>query len=172
LPRINLSSCILTGQVVQMPDATMPSEASAARRDWMGLLARSAPAALARALPEAEAMLAGAAWLRPPEVGAVMVRGRIGGTGAPFNLGEMTVTRCALRLPDGTVGLAQVQGRDPAHAARAALVDALMQGPRADAIRAGVLAPLAAAETAARTARAARAAATRVEFFTLVRGED
>ncbi|MBD3764810.1 MAG: phosphonate C-P lyase system protein PhnG, partial [Rhodobacterales bacterium] len=139
------------------------------RAAWMGLLARAHPARLADLMP---ADLPPAQMLRPPEVGAVMVRGRVGATGAPFNLGEMTVTRCALRLDCGTVGMAHVQGRDRDHARRAALVDALLQGPRADEIRARVLAPLMAEETARRADRAARAAATRVEFFTMVRGED
>ena len=31
--------------------------------------------------------------LREPENGLVMVRGRVGGDGAPFNLGEATVSR-------------------------------------------------------------------------------
>ena len=65
-----------------------------------------------------------------------------------------------------------MQGRDKAHAERAALVDALMQGPKAEALRAAVIAPLAEAEAAARRERAAKAAATKVEFFTMVRGED
>ena len=101
-----------------------------------------------------------------------MVRGRAGGTGAPFNLGEMSVTRCTIQLADGTVGHAWVQGRDKAHATRAAIVDALMQGETADEVRGRVLVPL--AEVAARRAatRRAKAAATKVEFFTMVRGED
>ncbi|PTW50948.1 phosphonate C-P lyase system protein PhnG [Rhodovulum kholense] len=102
-----------------------------------------------------------------------MVRGRMGGTGAPFNLGEVTVTRCALRLQEGgVVGHAWVQGRDKAKARRAALADALMQTGRADELRARLLDPLAEEMAAAETGRAARAAATRVEFFTMVRGED
>lgn len=152
--------------------ATPPLSDTEDRRGWMGLLARAAPARLAALLPDGEAQLAGATWLRPPEIGAVMVRGRMGGTGVPFNLGEMTVTRCALRLPSGAVGMAHVQGRDRDHARRAALIDALMQGPEAAAVRAAVLDPLAAREAARRDARAQKAAATRVEFFTLVRGED
>jgi alpha-D-ribose 1-methylphosphonate 5-triphosphate synthase subunit PhnG len=101
-----------------------------------------------------------------------MARGRAGATGAPFNLGEVSATRAAVRLADGTVGIGYVLGRDKAHAERAALCDALMQGPRAEAVRATVIAPLAAAEAGRRAARARKAAATRVEFFTLVRGED
>lgn len=138
------------------------------RKTWMGLLARAAPARLARLLPDLPAH----DMLRPPEIGAVMVQGRAGGTGAPFNLGEMTVTRCTLRLASGAVGHAHVQGRDKAHATRAAAVDALMQTDQAADVAGQLLAPLQAEETARRTARAAKAAATRVEFFTLVRGED
>ncbi len=139
------------------------------RQGWMGLLARAAPDRLAELMP---GPLPTHALLRAPEIGAVMVRGRIGGTGAPFNLGEMTVTRCSVRLEEGTVGHAHVQGRDRDHARRAAVIDALMQGPGAEAVKRSVLDPLARDEAARRHARAARAAATRVEFLTLVRGED
>lgn len=138
------------------------------RQNWMGLLARAAPATVSQLLPE----LPKHDLLRGPEVGAVMVRGRIGGTGQPFNLGEMTVTRCTVRLTCGTVGHAHVQGRDKSHARRAAVLDALLQTDQAEALRAQVLTPLQVAETNARQLRAAKAAATKVEFFTLVRGED
>lgn len=138
------------------------------RPNWMGLLARAKPAQLAALLPD----LPPHSFARQPEIGAVMVRGRAGATGAPFNLGEMTVTRCALRVADGVLGHAYVQGRDKTHAIRAAIVDALMQGPQADKVRETVLAPLAAAEDTARRQRAAKAAATKVEFFTMMRGED
>lgn len=141
----------------------------ASRQGWMGLLARARPARLAALVQDP---LPAHVVLRRPEIGAVMLRGRIGGTGAPFNLGEMTVTRCTVQLEGGAVGHAHVQGRDKAHALRAALVDALMQTDAADRLRDGVLAVLAAEEEAARAERAAKAAATRVEFFTLVRGED
>lgn len=149
------------------------TEETAARRAWMGLLARARPDDLADRLaaligPDLPAH----ALLRAPEIGAVMVRGRAGATGDAFNLGEMTVTRCALRLEAGAVGHAYVQGRDRDHARRAAIVDALMQTDRAAEVRAGVLDPLAAEEAERRQARAARAAATKVEFFTMVRGED
>lgn len=145
------------------------SRAEEERRGWMGLLARSRPMRLAGLMP---APLPDHRVLRRPEIGAVMVRGRTGGTGAPFNLGEMTVTRASVQLASGEVGHSCVQGRDRDHALRAALVDALMQGPGAGAVRADVLDPLAADEAAARAVRAARAARTKVEFFTLVRGED
>ncbi|MDE3240998.1 MAG: phosphonate C-P lyase system protein PhnG [Paracoccaceae bacterium] len=147
-----------------MTDPTDPTE----RKGWLGLLAKAPPATLAalwEGAPDHEV-------LRAPETGAVMVQGRMGGTGAPFNLGEMTVTRCSVRLPSGEVGHGYVQGRDKDHARRVALIDALMQGPGAADLRARVLEPLALAAARKAEDRAAKAAATRVEFFTLVRGED
>lgn len=110
--------------------------------------------------------------LRAPETGAVMVRGRAGGCGGRFNLGEMTVTHCAVRLDDGAVGLSYVAGRSARHAELAAALDAVLQDPeRGQAIEAQVIAPLRTllAENAELASR--RAAATKVEFFTLVRGE-
>lgn len=141
------------------------------RRAWMGLLAR-APAADLDRLWSGAGLVPQHEFLRPPDVGGVMLQGRAGAVGAPFNLGEMTLTRCALRLEDGTVGHGYVQGRDKTHAVQAALVDALMQGPDAGKVRDAVLQPLSEAEAARRSARAAKAAATKVDFFTMVRGED
>jgi alpha-D-ribose 1-methylphosphonate 5-triphosphate synthase subunit PhnG len=138
------------------------------RREWMGLVARSDPGMLAQLLGE----LPPHSLARAPETGAVMVRGRAGGTGAPFNIGEMTVTRCSVTLAGGAVGHAYVQGRDKPHATRAAILDALMQGDRAEAIRRDVLAPLARHAAQCAATRRAKAAATKVEFFTMVRGED
>ena len=145
-----------------------PAPDTTARKDWMGLLARARPERLAALFPD----LPDHALLRAPEIGAVMVQGRVGGSGQPFNLGEMAVTRCSVRLSDGAVGHAHVQGRDKAHATRAAVLDALLQTGVAAALAQSVLTPLRAYEAAARATSAAKAAATRVEFFTLVRGED
>ena len=142
------------------------------RKQWMSLLAKAAPARLAALMPDLpDVTKPDVTLLRPPEIGSVMVRGRVGGTGAPFNLGEMTITRCSLRL-DGAVGHAWVQGRDKDHALRAAALDALLQTEQADDIRARILTPLASEAAASTAARATRAAATKVEFFTMVRGED
>ena len=141
-----------------------------ARQDWMGLLARAWPEELEacwRACGQDPAF----EWIRPPEIGTAMLRGRAGAVGAPFNLGEMTVTRCALVLECGTEGHAHVQGRDKSKARIAALCDALMQTPAAETMHGDVLAPLAQSEAARRRARAERAAATRVEFLTMTRGE-
>ena len=140
------------------------------RQRWMAVLAQAPAVALAKGMaalgPEP-----GFHWLRAPEFGAVMVRGRIGGTGAAFNLGEMTVTRCALRLEDGAVGHAYIAGRDADKARRAALCDALLQGPAASAVETEVIAPLAATARQAAADEVAKAEGTKVDFFTMVRGE-
>jgi alpha-D-ribose 1-methylphosphonate 5-triphosphate synthase subunit PhnG len=152
--------------------------ATDARRAWMAVLARASTQELEDAL---RAMFADAAlpkyeWLRAPETGLAMVRGRVGGTGDPFNVGEATVTRATLRLQplDGCtpLGVAWQLGRDRRRAEYAALIDALLQIPaRHDAVQARVIAPLAARQSADRAARNRATAATKVEFFTMVRGD-
>ena len=110
--------------------------------------------------------------LREPENGLVMVRGRIGGDGAPFNLGEATVSRAAVRLSTGEVGFGYTLGRDRQKAKMIAICDAMVQSnDHAGAVEAKVLAPLRAAMFAERNRNAAETAATRVNFYTMVRGE-
>ena len=110
--------------------------------------------------------------LREPENGLVMVRGRIGGDGAPFNLGEATVSRAAVRLATGEVGFGYTLGRDLEKARMIALCDAMVQSQGlAEAVEAKVVAPLRTAMVARCNQKAAEAAATRVDFYTMVRGE-
>ena len=109
-------------------------------------------------------------WLRPAETGSVMVRGRMGGSGAAFNMGEMTVTRATVRLEDGTVGFGYIAGRAHRKAEVAALLDAALQ--RDPSLAAQILPPMEAALAAKQNAQSQKAAATKVEFFTLVRGEN
>ncbi|AGK49527.1 phosphonate C-P lyase system protein PhnG [Burkholderia thailandensis MSMB121] len=165
--------------------ASAVSSSHAARRDWLAVLAKIPRAELEGALDRA---LDGAPapafdWLRAPETGLAMVRGRIGGTGDPFNLGEATVTRAALRLRGAardranaangaTVGIAYVLGRDKRRAELVALADALLQTPERQArLRAALIEPFRARLAEARAARSREVATTRVEFFTMVRGD-
>ncbi|KIC48189.1 phosphonate C-P lyase system protein PhnG [Tateyamaria sp. ANG-S1] len=144
---------------------------NAARKAWLSVLAKAQAADVA-ALWAKAGYAPDHELLRAPEIGAVMVRGRAGAVGAPFNLGEMTVTRCSVRLGSGEVGHGYVQGRGKDHAIQAALTDALMQTVDAPAVEVAIIAPLREAAEARRTTRAAKAAATKVDFFTMVRGED
>lgn len=141
------------------------------RKAWLSLMAKSPDGALS-ALFARETSAPDFDWLRSPEIGSVMVRARTGGTGAPFNLGEMTVTRCSLKLSSGEVGHGYVQGRRKEDAESAALIDALMQTDAAGEMRRKVLAPLAEQMAETKEKRARKAAATKVDFFTMARGED
>lgn len=142
----------------------------AQRKAAMTVLAHSDAAEIAGCL-DAIAVPAYEA-LREPENGLVMVRGRIGGDGAPFNLGEATISRAAVRLSTGQVGFGYVLGRNRQKAQMIALCDAMVQSDEfADAVEANVVAPLRAAMVSNRNRKAAETAATRVDFYTLVRGE-
>ncbi len=144
----------------------------AARAQWMALLAR-AP------LPLLEPALGAYAhgtphWLRAPETGLMMVQARAGGTGERFNLGEVTVTRCALRLDladtPSAVGVAYVLGRSQRQAQLAAVADALLQDPaQHSSWEARLLAPLRAHLQQQQAQRQARAQSTKVDFFTVAR---
>jgi alpha-D-ribose 1-methylphosphonate 5-triphosphate synthase subunit PhnG len=106
--------------------------------------------------------------LRGPDSGLVMVRGRAGGGGGAFNLGEMTVTRCSVRTEDGLVGHAYIAGRDARRAELAALVDAMMQDAgRAADLDVRIITPLEARQAVRRAERAAKADATSVQFFAM-----
>jgi alpha-D-ribose 1-methylphosphonate 5-triphosphate synthase subunit PhnG len=110
--------------------------------------------------------------VRGPETGLVMVRGRIGGGGAPFNLGEATVSRATIRLETGEIGFGQTLGLAPRKAELSALFDALAQREEYAALVAGLVAAIEAAVAERDAEHLRRTAATRVDFFTMVRGED
>jgi alpha-D-ribose 1-methylphosphonate 5-triphosphate synthase subunit PhnG len=136
------------------------------RKRWMAVLARASRAEIEALsgpeLPAHEIMKA-------PETGTVMVEGRAGGAGRRFNLGEATMTRCIVRLSDGAMGFSYALGRDGRKARLAAILDARLQRESDGALRQGV-ARLAEAQVAARDLASRKAAATKVDFFTLVRG--
>lgn len=138
------------------------------RRRWLSVLAK-APADEVRAAWDELAHPPAYRLLRAPEIGMVMVRGRMGGTGDAFNVGEMTVTRAAVRLETGATGVGYVAGRDRRHAEIAAVVDAMMQSQTLRSAAEGIVTPLADAQSARRQAAARKAAATKVDFFTMVR---
>jgi alpha-D-ribose 1-methylphosphonate 5-triphosphate synthase subunit PhnG len=158
------------------PQAAEHQDEIVARQRWLAVLAKAPVKRLE------------AAWsalddppryrsLRRAETGLVMVRGRIGGIGQPFNFGEMTMTRAAVQLldVDGAVrhtGFGHVAGRSARQAELVALFDAMLQDPtRHDALLDRVVMPLAAEQDAAKTAQTAKVMASKVDFFTMVRGE-
>lgn len=151
----------MTDESVAPRQAVMAVCAEATEAELDGALARLAPVPPTRDL-------------RPVENGTVMLRGRAGGDGAPFNIGEATVTRAAVTLTEGgTVqGFAYHLGRDAGKARKAAALDALWQvADRRIAVE-HALSAVRDRIAAERLTAARRAAATRVNFFTLARGED
>ena len=142
-------------------------EARERRQRWLSLLAKAPPGRL-EALWRNFGVVPAYRLLRRPEIGLVMVKGRISGSGAAFCAGEMTTTRAAVRLESGEIGIGSVGGRAPRHAE--AIVDAMGQRPEwRDLLEEQIVGPLAAEAEARRHAIAARAAATKVEFFTVAR---
>jgi alpha-D-ribose 1-methylphosphonate 5-triphosphate synthase subunit PhnG len=144
----------------------MFDEKTSARQAWLGVLARASAAELAaglRAAPD----LPDFARLRGPEAGMAMVRGRIGGGGEKFNLGEMTIARCSIRDSAGRIGHGYAAGRDLAQVELIARLDAALQDPALHDVYAPLVRDLAAAQAGRRAATEAKAAATEVKFFTL-----
>lgn len=142
-----------------------------ARPAWLAVLARATLAELETLMPVV-GDLQPLQQVRPPEIGMVMLRGRVGGTGNPFNLGEASVVRCAVRLGDGPLGVSYALGRDKRRAELAALFDALLQNPQHhDELQRSLISPLALAQAQARAQKQRDVAGSKVEFFTFVRGE-
>ena len=147
-------------------------EEIALRRGRMSVLARAGTGRL-QELWAALGLAPGYQPLRGPECGLITLRGRVGGSGEAFNFGEATVTRASVRLDDGSVGHAVALGRDMDKARIAALVDAVCRKPDIAAIvDARMIAPLREELDEADETRRRQTAATRVDFFTMVRGED
>jgi alpha-D-ribose 1-methylphosphonate 5-triphosphate synthase subunit PhnG len=139
------------------------------RQRWLSVLAK-APADRLEALWQGLGPTPAYGVLRRPEIGLVMVQGRISGSGAPFAAGEMTVTRAAVRLEGGPLGIGYVGGRKPRQAELIAALDALGQTQEwQQRIEDNVVAPLASEAEARRRQRASKAAATKVDFFTVAR---
>ncbi len=142
------------------------------RQRWMAVLAHSQPAALQSHMqslgltPEYEC-------IRAPETGLVQIQARMGGTGQRFFAGDATLTRAVVRLTSGTLGYSYVLGRDKPHAERCAVIDALLQEhPWFQTLMETVIAPLDADRDARLAARQAEVNTSRVDFFTLVRGDN
>jgi len=151
--------------------STPISASHAPRQAWLAALARASVAQLLAAIPPADALPA-LKQVRPPEVGMVMLRGRVGGTGNPFNLGEASMVRCAVRLGDGPLGVGYVLGRDKRRAELVALCDALLQDPLHHArLQGNLIGPLEQAQAQARAQQQRAVADSKVEFFTFVRGQ-
>ena len=146
-----------------------PSDAIALRQMCLQVLAHQAPKLSAY---QAELQQTDYEWIRRPEVGMVMVHGRTEGSGTPFAMGETTVSRCVLRLNSGETGFGYVLGRNKLQAELIALADAHLQTEQQAQWLEHMMKPLAQAWKQAQAEHSAKVASSRVDFFTMVRGED
>ena len=145
---------------------------TATRQHWMSVLSHSDPASLAEKMVALN-ITAEYDVIRAPETGLAQLQGRMGGIGDRFFAGDATLTRAAVRLANGTLGYSWVLGRDKHHAERCALIDALLQQTaHFQTLTETLIAPLDADRTARIAARQAEVNASRVDFFTLVRGDN
>ena len=151
--------------------SVLDSRDNTARQRFMGILARASgdevAALLARIEPQPSYEL-----VKRPETGTLMLEGRAGGAGQRFNMGEATMTRCVIRLSDGTMGFSYALGRDRKKAEQSAVIDALLQSATSEtnSLHVGITA-MEQAQAEARDRASRKAAATKVNFFTLVRGD-
>ena len=154
------------------PSDSRLSTTSHTRAQWLALLARAPIALLEQVLqPHLQAT---PYWLRKPETGLMMVEGRAGGNGERFNLGEMTVTRCALRLSNSAthrhVGISYVVGRSHRLAYLAAVADALVLDEKEHhEIEHSLLTPVRVLLATQKASRQAQAETSKVDFFTVAR---
>ena len=151
----------------------MEQSANTPRGTWISTLAKADATSLMGAWDSVpQALRPDYEVLRPAEIGLVMVRGRTGGVGDRFNLGEMTVTRCAVRLASGETGLAWRGGRDKRAAEVAAVLDGMLQSAELREPANAILAELSDKQQALRAEQARKSGATKVQFFTMTRTRD
>lgn len=140
------------------------------RQTWMAILAKSSVTDIEQQI-NTLGELPKYSFLRQPEIGLTMVRGKAGGTGEMFNLGEMTITRCVVNI-ENTAGFAYVGGRSKRHAELAAVCGGLLQQEKwLKTVRDRVIQPLEAKLIENREQQQRQTEATKVEFFTMLRGE-
>ena len=147
--------------------SALTSSQAGRRARWIGELARAETCRL-QALTSVWPDWPDCRPLRPAEAGLVMLRGRAGGDGEVFALGECLVTRCSVEDESGRAGHGWVVGNNPAHAELAARLDLLLQ--RADwhdRVWQSVILPLQQSRLAQQAAAAETARATQVQFFSL-----
>lgn len=140
------------------------------RQRWLSILARAREDELQDAIKRTGGVPEHIV-LKAADAGTIMLEGRAGGTGQRFNLGEATVTRCVIRLRTGTIGVSYALGIGRRKARLAALIDARLQDANADDELHRAINSMAAAQSEARDLASRKAAATKVAFFTMARGD-
>lgn len=141
------------------------------RQHWLSVLARMTIQELTDARSALE-MCPPYENVREPQSGLMMAEGRAGGSGGRFNLGQISVSRAAVRLNTGELGIGYCLGQNEAQAELIALFDALLQTDRQNELSAAVIEPAHRKQRAAADLKSRKAASSKVDFFTMVRGDN
>ncbi|PSV29244.1 phosphonate C-P lyase system protein PhnG [Photobacterium sp. GB-72] len=149
----------------------METEQRTQRQKWMAVLARCDHRALANGWQQL-GLDPSYHFVREPEIGLAQVRARMGSTGSQFNIGDVTMTRTVIQLDSGELGYSYITGRDKSHSEIAAVIDALMQTSMQSDLHHRLINPLNADIAKQEQYRAQQVSASKVDFFTMVRGED
>lgn len=147
------------------------TDSNAARPDWLAVLARMKTEELEAAWNGLDGRPDFVA-ARAPQAGMVMGEARAGGTGSRFNLGHISVSRATMRLASGETGVGYCLGQDERKAELIALFDAMLQTERRDNLIKSLIEPARQAQAQARDLRSRKAASSKVDFFTMVRGDN
>jgi alpha-D-ribose 1-methylphosphonate 5-triphosphate synthase subunit PhnG len=141
------------------------------RKEWLGILARASTDELEKLLSPLISTLK-MRWVRPPEIGMIMLRARIGGIGDLFNMGEATITRCAVQLEPGALGIGYTLGREKRKAELIAIADALLQDTLVqNKLLQTIISTIKSNQTERIHQEQSEMAKSKVEFFTMVRGD-
>lgn len=141
------------------------------RQNWLSVLAHSEPTTLAT-LWSQQNLQPNYTLLRAPQTGLAQVQGRMGATGNAYNIGDVTLTRAVVKLASNEIGVGYIAGRNKDHCLRVALVDALLQHKDFfQVLYDNVIKPLRQQRQQATQQHEAATNQSKVDFFTLVRGE-
>jgi len=141
------------------------------RQEWIALLAKADPFLLKKAEKQLGKGIE-YAYITKPETGMIMVRARADNKKSGFCLGEISVTKCILKIEKKIMGYAMVMGSDHDHAKNAALFDGLLQIPEYSSKLMQTLIPeLKKISRNEKKKQAKQNQDTKVEFFTMKRGE-
>ena len=111
--------------------------------------------------------------IREPEIGMVQIRGKMGNVGDKFNVGDATMTRASVLLETGEIGHCYMLGRNVKQALLASRIDAVMQIEKyKDMLNIQIINPLENIYKTTKQKQKKEAQTSKVDFFTLERGEE
>lgn len=148
-----------------------PQKNHARRQHWMSVLARADWADIEHRWKSVGIDLPYTI-LREPEIGLAQIRGKMANKGDVFNVGDTTITRASVQFKNDVVGHCYTMGRNLDKALTCAVIDGVLQHDQHNqVVMDAVIAPLQQAFIEKRKHRKQEIETSKVDFFTLVRGD-